>query len=87
MEEFIVLKMACKEKDISITEISSEKNDLHDNEMDDMITDDNVVLEETDIPGAMLLKPVEQCSVAILKRWLLCRGAKISGRKSELIQR
>ena len=48
--------MAYKEKDISITEISSEKNDLHDNDMDDMITDDNVVLEETDIPGAMLWK-------------------------------
>ena len=46
-----------------------------------------VVLVEDDIPGAKLCKPVEQCSVAILKRWLLCRNARITGTKPELIQR
>lgn len=32
---------------------------------------DGFKLEETDIPGAKLQKPVEQCTVAVLKRWLL----------------
>jgi len=44
-------------------------------------------LHESDIPGAELTKPPEQCTKIILKRWLLCRGAKVSGNRSELIQR
>ena len=31
-------------------------------------------LEEKDIPGAELPKPAEQCTVAILKHWLIFRG-------------
>ena len=38
-----------------------------------------VQLVESDIPGAELPKPAEFCTVAILKRWLSCRGAKVSG--------
>ena len=41
-----------------------------------------VQLVESDIPGAELPKPAEFCTVAILKRWLSCRGAR-SVRKSE----
>ena len=44
-------------------------------------------LEEQDILGAELPRPAELCSVAILKRWLSCRGAKVSGKRSELIER
>ena len=40
-----------------------------------------VQLVESDIPGAELPKPAEFCIVAILKRWLSCRGAKVSGNR------
>lgn len=80
--------MADSEREISITNISGENSDLHENENNDVVVNnDIIVLEETDIPGGTLLKPVEQCNRAILKRWLLCRGAKISGKKNELLQR
>ena len=37
--------------------------------------------------GAELPKPAEFCTVAILKRWLSCRGAKVSGNRKDLIKR
>ena len=40
-----------------------------------------VQLVESDIPRAELPKPAEFCTVAILKRWLSCRGAKVSGNR------
>ena len=46
------------------------------------------ILVEDDVPGASLPeKSVETCSVVQLKRWLLCRGAKTTGKKSALVQR
>ena len=47
----------------------------------------DLILEEGDIPGAKLQKPVEQCTVAVLKRWLSCRGAKVTGKREELVKR
>ena len=46
-----------------------------------------VQLVESNIPGAELPKPAEFCTVAILKRWLSCRGAKVSGNRKDLIKR
>ena len=46
-----------------------------------------VQLVESDIPGAELPKPAEFCTVVILKRWLSCRGAKVSGNRKDLIKR
>ena len=46
-----------------------------------------VQLDESDIPGAVLPKRAEFCTVAILKRWLSCRGAKVSGNRKDLIKR
>ena len=48
----------------------------------------NFVLTEDDIPGAKLPKNVEECSLSVLKRWLLCRGAKTTGKlaKREVIR-
>ena len=46
-----------------------------------------IKLEEDDIPGAKLTKPVEQCTANVLKRWLSCRGAKVSGKKEDLVIR
>lgn len=45
------------------------------------------ILTEEDIPGAKLQKAVNECSCAILKRWLLCRGAKTTGKLLDLQRR
>ena len=47
-----------------------------------------VVLQEDDIPGAKLQRETpEECKLSQLRRWLLGRGARASGRKSELVKR
>lgn len=46
-----------------------------------------IVLEEKIIPGVALPRPIEQCTVAILKRWLSCRVAKVTGKKGEIAER
>jgi len=49
--------------------------------------DDIVLLTEADIPGASLDgKDRTELNIPLLKRWLVCRGAPINGRKPELIQ-
>ena len=51
-------------------------------------TDDFLILMEEDIPGSFLngKKPTE-LNVLQLKRWLACRGAPVSGKKPDLIER
>ena len=40
-----------------------------------------------DVPGVKVPREsAQQCNVTELKRWLLCRGAKTSGRKGELVK-
>ena len=47
-----------------------------------------VVLCEEDIPGAKLPREnVQECTVPQLRQWLLCRGAKTSGKKADLVKR
>ncbi|PFX14909.1 hypothetical protein AWC38_SpisGene20902 [Stylophora pistillata] len=47
----------------------------------------NVIIEE-DTPGAKLPREnVEECTLPRLRRWLLCRGAKTSGKKADLVKR
>ena len=49
---------------------------------------DLCVLEESDIPGASLNgKKPSELNVVQLKRWLSCRGAPLTGKKAELIER
>ena len=48
---------------------------------------EKILLEERDIPGAELPRPAEQFTKAMLKRWLSCRGGKVSGNRTELIKR
>ena len=43
-------------------------------------------LNEDDIPGTKLPKPPEQCTVPVLKRWLSCRGGKVTGKRKELVE-
>ena len=49
---------------------------------------ENVNLKGKDVPGAILPreKP-EECTVKQPQRWLLCRGAKTTGKKTQLIKR
>lgn len=44
-------------------------------------------LPEEDIPGASQWERPKQMTVKQLKVWLSCRGAKISGKKNELVSR
>ena len=47
-----------------------------------------IVLMEEDIPGGKLPRGnAEECTVPQLRRWLLCRGAKTSDKKAELVKR
>ena len=42
-------------------------------------------LREADVPGAILPREIpEECTVKQLQRWLLCRGAKTTGKKMQL---
>ena len=50
--------------------------------------EEEMKLQEIDVLGWQLLKPRQYCTVSILKRWLSCRGAKLSGKRlKELIKR
>ena len=50
--------------------------------------DDILLLTEDDIPGASLNgKSPSQLTVVQLKRWLACRGAPVSGKKPDLLER
>ena len=60
--------------------MASESSDSSDNV-------EKILLEERDIPGAELPRPAEQCTKAMPKRWLSCRGGKVSGNRTELIKR
>ena len=48
---------------------------------------DAIELNEDDIPGAKLPKPAEHCTVSVLKWRLSCRGAKVSGKRNDLVAR
>ena len=59
-----------------------------DTEANSFFSDEIVMLNESDVPGASLNgKHPSQLTVSQLKRWLACRGAPVNGRKPELIQR
>ena len=49
---------------------------------------ENVKLRQEDVPRAILPRQIpEECIVKQLQRWLLCRGAKTTGKKMQLVQR
>ena len=48
---------------------------------------ESITLRE-DVPGAILPRKMsEESTVKQLQRWLLCRGAKTTGKKIQLVQR
>ena len=50
---------------------------------DSSVNVEKILQEERHIPGAELARPAEQCTKAMLKRWLSCRGL---GNRIELIK-
>ena len=53
-----------------------------------IIVDNVIVLTENDVPGSSLSgKQPHELNVLQLKRWLACRGAPVTGKKPELIER
>ena len=58
------------------------------NSCEELREGDISILCEDDIPGSSLNgKNPNQLNMTQLKRWLACRGAPVSGRKPELIER
>jgi len=88
--QLILVKCVCLDNDFRITVcIADEASEVHTdyahprNESDSMLG-----LTKRDIPGASLnSKNPTELSVIQLKRWLICRGAPVGGKKPELIQR
>ena len=49
---------------------------------------ESITFREEVVPGAILPPKIpEECTVKQLQRWLLCRGAKTTGKKIQLVQR
>ena len=46
-----------------------------------------VLTEEDDVPGSKFEREPEEYTVGQLKRWLKCRGFKLSGKRDELLKR
>lgn len=45
-----------------------------------------VLTEEDGVPGSKFEREPEEYTVDQLKRWLKCRGLKLSGKREELVQ-
>ena len=46
-----------------------------------------VLTDEDDVPGSKFEREPEEYTVEQLKRWLKCRGLKLSGKRDELVKR
>ena len=67
----------------SLTQVDSNKIEVIERSKSEGIN-----LREEDVPGAILPRETpEECTVKQLHRWLLCRGAKTTGKKMQLVQR
>ncbi len=44
-------------------------------------------LKGENVPGEERPKPADECTVAILERWLSCRGGKVTGKCNTLSKR
>ena len=54
----------------------------------DLPGDDVLLLTEKDVPGSSLSgKELAKLGIVQLKRWLTCRGAPVTGKKLQLIER
>ena len=72
-------RVDCSADSTVLTELNSNKVEVIEKSKSESIT-----LREEDVPGAIL---PEECTVKQLQRWLLCRGAKTTGNKFQLVQR
>ena len=71
-----------------IKSITSSSNVFEDDANVDWFSDDLLVLTEADIPGSSLNgKEPSELNVVQLKKWLACRGAPVTGKKPQLVER
>ena len=52
-----------------------------------MLPSFTVLTDEDDVPGSKFEREPEEYTVGQLKRWLKCRGLKLSGKRDELLKR
>ena len=45
------------------------------------------VLTEDDVPGSKFERDLQEYTVDQLKRWLKCRGLKLSSKRNDLVKR
>ena len=73
----------CSEDSKILIEVDRNKSEVIESRKSESIN-----LREEDVPGAILPRKIpEECTVKQLQRWLLCRGAKTTGKKMQLVQR
>ena len=73
----------CSDDSKVLTELDSNKVEVMERSKSESVN-----LREEDVPGAILPRKIpEECTVKQLQRWLLCRGAKTTGKKMQLVQR
>lgn len=53
----------------------------------DMLPSFMVLTDEDNVPGSKLERKPDKYTVGQLKRWLKCRGLKLSGKRDELLKR
>ena len=76
-------RVDCSADSKVLTELNSNKV-----EVIEKSKSESIPLREEDVPGAILPRKIpEECTVKQLQRWLLCRGAKTTGKKLQLVQR
>ena len=72
----------------SLCSLGTGSDYVKENEDLDWFSDDLPVFTEADIPGSSLNgKEPSELNVVQLKRWLACRGAPVSGKKPQLVER
>ena len=67
--------------------VDREKRTLHMEKSDSLRLKDEIRVTEDDIPGARLVKNVEDCNCTKLRHLLLCRGAETTGKRADLKRR
>ena len=80
------LSVHCSES--TVRNLGTDSDNIKDNGDVDWFSDDLLVLTEADIPGASLNgKEPSELNAIQLKRWLACRGAQLTGKKPQLVER
>ena len=84
----VKINMAERSADCSSDSKVLAERDRNEVEVIERKKSENVKLRQEDVPGAILPRQIPQeCTVKQLQKWLLCRGAKTTGKKMQFVQR